>query len=235
MASTEQPPAPPPSRGLASVKLQSFWPNSPAAWFNNVEAQFIVRDITDPVDKYYLVAASLNEQQSDMVNHILESEVTADSYERLHNALVASHSLTNFQKVDRLVTMEPLGGRKPSELMAAMERLRPPSDGHFFVYHFLQRLPRKLAEKADQLMALHQPHVHDVAAVSAAASTEPADCSESTVTEAAAGRAGQRQQQKKKWKKQKPKRGSSPAEGWQSPLCYCHVRYGDKAHRCEEP
>jgi hypothetical protein len=138
MASTEQPPAP--SRGLASVKLQSFWPNSPAAWFNNAEAQFIVRDITDPVDKYYLVAASLNEQQLDMVHHILKSEVTADSYERLRNTLVASHSLTNFQKVDLLVTMEPLGRRKPSELMAAMERLRPPSDGHFFVYHFLQRL-----------------------------------------------------------------------------------------------
>jgi hypothetical protein len=43
------------------------------------------------VDKYYLVAASLNKQQSDMVHHILESEVTADSYERLRNALVASH------------------------------------------------------------------------------------------------------------------------------------------------
>jgi hypothetical protein len=233
------------------VKLQSFWPNSPAAWFNNAEAQFIVRDITDPVDKYYLVAASLNEQQSDMVHHILESEVTADSYERLRNALVASHSLTNFQKVDRLVTMEPLGGRKPSELMAAMERLKPPSDGHFFVYHFLQRLPRevrilladedpantrKLAEKADQLMALHQPQVHDVAAVSTAASSEGADCSEATVAAAAAAsRSGQRQQQKKKWKKPRAKRGSSPAEGWQSPLCYFHVRYGDKAHRCEEP
>jgi hypothetical protein len=128
-----------------------------------------------------------------------------------------------------------------------MERHRPPSDGHFFVYHFLQRLPhkvrillgdedpadtRRLAEKADQLMALHQPQVHDVAAVAAAASSEPGDSPEATV--AAAGKSGQRQQ-KKKWKMRRAKRGSSPAEGWQSSLCYFHVRYGDKAHRCEEP
>jgi hypothetical protein len=196
------------SRGLASMKLQSFWPNSQAVWFNNVEAQFIIRDITDLVDKYYLVADSFNEQQLDMVHHILESKVTADSYERLPNALVASNLLTNFQKVDRLVTMETLGSHKPSELMAAMERLRPPCDGHFFVYHFHQRLPRevrilladedpkdtrRLAEKADQLMALHQPQVHDVAAVAGAAPAVPADSSEATVAAAAAGKPGQRQ------------------------------------------
>jgi hypothetical protein len=108
--------------------------------------------------------------------------------------------------------MEPLGGCKPSELMAAMEQLRPPSDRHFFVYHILQRLPRevriqladedptntrRLAEKANQLMALHQPQVH---AIAAAAPAGPADSSEVTIAAAVAGKPGQGQQ-KKKWRK----------------------------------
>jgi hypothetical protein len=58
------------------------------------------------------MAAALNEQPSDMVQHILDDEVTTESFSRLRNALMLSHTFTNFQ--NRLVTMEPLGGRKPS-------------------------------------------------------------------------------------------------------------------------
>jgi hypothetical protein len=65
-----------------------------------------------------------------------------------------------------------------------MQKLRPLKDEHFFIYHFLQCLPkevrillahndfadtRMLAEKADGLMAIHQPNAPDVTAVAAAA------------------------------------------------------------------
>jgi hypothetical protein len=76
--------------------------------------------------------------------------------------------------------MEPLSGRKPSALLADMNKLKPAGGKQFFAYFFLNRLPREvhilllqelvsdmlaLAAKADALMALHAPHQHEVAAV----------------------------------------------------------------------
>jgi hypothetical protein len=78
--------------------------------------------------------------------------------------------------------MEPLGGHKPSELLAAMLELCP--RGHetsiFFTHLFLERLPAELcimlreedhqnlkdvAKKADSLRVLHKTHLVPGAAV----------------------------------------------------------------------
>jgi hypothetical protein len=39
------------ARGTAAVRLMLFWSNSPATWFRAAEAQFIIRGVTDPLDK----------------------------------------------------------------------------------------------------------------------------------------------------------------------------------------
>jgi hypothetical protein len=39
------------ARGTAAVRLMPFWSNSPATWFRAAEAQFIIRGVTDPLDK----------------------------------------------------------------------------------------------------------------------------------------------------------------------------------------
>jgi hypothetical protein len=89
--------------------------------------------------------------------------------------------------------LEPLNGRKPSDMLVDMEKLKPADDKQYFAYMFLQRLlrevrvllskepidnMRQLAEKADAHMALHQPQSHDVAAPVAAAAPE---CEEDSV------------------------------------------------------
>jgi hypothetical protein len=97
---------------------------------------------------------------------------------------VATNTLTPYQMVDKLMAMEPLGGRKATELLTAMQKLMPPTDDQFIAWAFLQRLlrkvrfllsqddhadMRKLAEKADAL-GLHQPHdINAIAASSVAA------------------------------------------------------------------
>jgi hypothetical protein len=100
--------------------------------------------VTQPIDKYYLVLAALNEQQFELISHVMDDEPSATSYKKLKEALLANNTLTPYQLVDRLVNMEPLGGRKASELLVAMQKYRPPKDEHFFAYHFLQRLPREI-------------------------------------------------------------------------------------------
>jgi hypothetical protein len=64
----------------------------------------------------------------------------------LKDRLLASHTLTNFQKIEKKVhEMDSLGARKPSKLMAQMLGLCP--RGHeaneFFLFLFLQRLRRE--------------------------------------------------------------------------------------------
>jgi hypothetical protein len=100
-------------------------------------------------------------------------------------------------------------------------------------FMFLQRLPREvrvllsgepianmrlLAEKADALMALHQPQQHG---------------EEECVTAVkAGGKSGGKNRFKKK---QKNQRSLSPPDEKKSPLCWLHIRFGDKARRCEQP
>jgi hypothetical protein len=240
------------SHGSASIELPPFWQANPANWFRAADAQFAIRNVTQPIDKYYLVLAALNEQQFELISHVMDDEPSATSYNNLKEALLANNTITPYQLVDRLVNMEPLGGRKTSELLVAMQKYRPPKDEHFFVYHFLQRLPReirvllahedqsdmrKLAEKADALRALHQLQVHDVTVAAVAAGPPPATTEEdgAVVAVAAASRPKKGSQSGKK-RSGKPRRSShSPVDFQQSSLCYFHVRYGDKAHRCEEP
>jgi hypothetical protein len=149
--------------------------------------------------------------------------------------------------VDRLVNMEGLGGRKPSELLAAMEKFKPRDPNSFYAYHFLQRMPREvrisldmraLAEKADQLMALHQPQSHDAVAAVQAMEPHGEAAAGSDVVAAVSSKGGKRRKNKKqRGGKQGRQRDSSPSQSIveQSPLCWAHIRYGDKAYSCTKP
>jgi hypothetical protein len=96
------------------------------------------------MEKYYLVMTALTEVNVDHVQAIMEAEPNEESFEKLRAALVATHTLTPYQQVDALVNMELLGARKPSELLAAMEKHKPKNMNSFYVYNFLQSLPREI-------------------------------------------------------------------------------------------
>jgi hypothetical protein len=69
----------------------------------------------------------------DLVRHIVEEEPDATSFQRIRDGLVAAHILTDYQCIDRLV------GRKPSEMLAEMNKLKPANNEQFisgWVGHF---------------------------------------------------------------------------------------------------
>jgi hypothetical protein len=144
--------------------------------------------------------------------------------------------------VDKLVNMEGLGGRKPSELLAEMDKLKPKDMHSFYAYHFLQRMPpevrvllaredssnmRMLAKKADNLMSLHLPQQHDVvAAVQHDGQAEETAADADTVP-AISGKNGGKKS--KSNKKKQRNRSISPSTLDKGPLCWAHIWYGDKA------
>jgi hypothetical protein len=193
-------------------------------------------------------------QVTDLLDVLVPDEPDKMSYATIKRALVATHKLTAYQQVDRLMAMEPLGGCKPSELLAAMQKLRSASDDAFFAWAFSQRLPREIrvllarddhtdmravAKKVGDLLAVHQPKHHDAATVAAVAAPAATGDEEDTVA-AATSRSNSKSQRRGK-KRGKGGRGGhrsrspSPFNIHQSPLCYYHVRYSDKAHKCIKP
>jgi hypothetical protein len=236
-----------PEHAPANLRLPSFWCDAPRSWFTMAEAQFRLRNINGDNDKYLCLIAALPRDAFRMVAHIVEQEDQADdAYEQLKAALVSSHTMSDYQRIELLSKVEPLGGRKPSDLLATMLELCP--RGHetspFFCYLFLQRLPREIrvllaeedatnmravAEKADRYLAIHAPQAHDsvVAAIPAASESEE-DC----VAAATAGRP--KQKQKKPVKKAGRRRSISPSTK-RPALCFYHFRFGEKARHCEEP
>ncbi len=53
---------PPPVAGtppaIGQIKLPPFWPEDPASWFRLAEEQFALRNVVDPVTRYYHVLAA---------------------------------------------------------------------------------------------------------------------------------------------------------------------------------
>ncbi|XP_069753876.1 ethanolamine kinase 1-like isoform X7 [Narcine bancroftii] len=49
---------------MAAVKLPTFWPHRPHPWFQQAEAQFHIRNITNEATKFWHVVASLDEDSA---------------------------------------------------------------------------------------------------------------------------------------------------------------------------
>jgi hypothetical protein len=178
--------------GINVVKLPSFWPSNPAAWFANAEGQFALRNITCQRIKYYNTLAALSEDTVNLIADLIEAEnLPEDAYTQLKARLYGAHQLSDYQRVEALFNLPTLGDRRPSELLAEMTRLCPRGQENnlFFTYCFLHRLPREirvllsdvdhadrraLAVKADQLWAHNSRYSHDAAVAAVATEPEPA-------------------------------------------------------------
>ncbi len=129
--------------------------------------------------------AALSVDSARLVRHVLHDDTGPESYHQLRASLLASHSLSNYQKMERMMRLPPLGDRKPSVMLAKMLEYCPAGESTtaVFAFLFLQQLPREIrvllseddppnmraiAEKADRLIAMHVPQSHDSCAAVAA-------------------------------------------------------------------
>jgi hypothetical protein len=107
------------------VKLPGFWTEDPVSGFRLAEEQFALRNVKDPVARYYHVLASLSQDAVNLVRHVLHEDTCPHSYDNLRTSLLASHSLSNYQKMEKMMKLPPLGYRKPSVMLAEMLGLDP--------------------------------------------------------------------------------------------------------------
>jgi hypothetical protein len=238
-----------PVAAVYRTKLSAFWPSNPASWFATMEGQFFLDGIVDETVKYYMVLRALPESTVDLISDLVEGPLPEQPYTQLKARLLAAHQLSDYQKVEKLSQIPPLGAQKPSELLAAMLKLCPRGQegSPFFTFFFLHRLPRQLrvllsdedhadrralAVKADRLWAHNAQHAHDIVASVSRASDD-----EETVVAVARNqkRAGQpptRQVKKTGYRSLSAADKKAVAD---SGMCYYHWAFADNAKICRKP
>ncbi len=197
-------------------------------------------------DRYCHVVAALPHESIRLVADIVEGEPSETPYADIKQWLVASHQLSDFQKAERLFQMPTLGGRKLSELMAAMLETCPRGEEktNLFACIFLQRLPREirvllakadhkdrktLATQADELWALHDNTNGGVAAVQETPDSDfMAAISGDRRRGGGRGRGG-------KAAPRLPEPAASKEARLVAGLCIKHWTYGEAASSCEQP
>jgi len=108
-----------------AVRLPPFWPDRPAIWFAQAEAQFDLADITRQRTKFNYVVSQLNQQQAAEVEDIIISPPQDEPYDRLKAELVRRLSTSREQRVRQLLSHEEMGDRKPSQFLRHLKILAP--------------------------------------------------------------------------------------------------------------
>ncbi len=164
----------PPQPHQRDIKLPPFWTTRPRAWFTFVESRFRLRGIEDDQSRFDHVLSALPAEMISQVIDIVDTMPAAGLYEHFKNQLLEVHQLSDYEKFDVLIKMEPMGGRKPSQLLHAMLEFCPVGMEKHLSFHYLymQRLPqalrtqlgevqpgdpRGLAARADRLWSVHAP------------------------------------------------------------------------------
>jgi hypothetical protein len=237
-----------------NMRLPTFWVDKPSAWFVLAESRFRLHGVEGEQQRFDILLSALSKEALSSVLDVIERPDLLNPYTVLRDRLLSAHQLTDYQKIARLHKMEPLGARRPSELLSSMLELCPrgQEDNVFFVHLYLERLPaelrvllgeddhqdlRALAEKADKLWAMHGQRFGLVAAVEpqepVVAAVQQKGGSSGSRGHSGQGRGG---------------RGggaghssSAPANNpvdlarLQSGLCFYHWSFGDRASKCTAP
>ena len=174
------------ARAASAIKLPQFWIDSPVSWFSVVEAQFRQKGVTDAHDRFYCVVAVLPHTVARKVTAFINDPPQFNPYGCLKDLLTDAHTLTDYEKVEKINAWPSLGGQKPSELLTDLLELCPEGEDEraWFRNAFLRRLPtairlhllnnadglRRLATRADK-MAVHTS-TPQVAAIKAVENSE---------------------------------------------------------------
>ena len=193
---------------VTAVKLPTFWTENAASWFNQAEAQFALRNITQDETKYYHVVSSLDMHTSARANVLMQNPPATNKYTALKNFLLKAYQLSEPERADMLLAMESLGNRRPSQLMSEILLLNGDKAQHFILRQiFMKALPENLRN------ALAPSKEEDLSELA-----KEADRLMGTVSSSHTVTAADTDTVKKK-----------------NQLCYFHRKFGTRSWRCRQP
>jgi len=197
-----------------AIKLPTFWTTQPDVWFQQAEAQFHIRKITDDVTKYYYVISALSQEAAGRIRNLLDVPPDSQKYQAIKTRLLSVYGLTRRERAARILQDQSLGDRKPSEVMDEMLALLGPHATSppcmLFEHAFLQVLPAEVRIQLANIPFDDPRGFAEVADSLCMARSQAKYDAPYSVNKVA-----------------KP----SNTEG----MCSFHQRFGEKAYRCRKP
>jgi hypothetical protein len=167
------------------VTLPPFWSHDPAAWFQPIEAEFIIARVPLTSSLCYLhVIHALPADVITAVTTVITSNITAESvnaYDAVKQALLKRFTSSALQRCFQLLDTPPLGDRNITAHYSQMRSLIPADADVLFNALFLRTLPphisTALADRAElpsaELAAAAAQMQHTVAAQAAVDAATP--------------------------------------------------------------
>jgi len=142
-----------------AFQLPPYKQTQPIMWYRQAESLMDMRKITNPTFRLVLVQCALPDVLQESVAHILEADIPAsEAYTQLNAELTRMHQKTAWDRLAKLFAMPLCGAQKGTELLAAMERLRPEDPELWFRWMYFSQLPewiqRQLAEDTSPVREL---------------------------------------------------------------------------------
>lgn len=136
-----------PQVAATTVKIPPFWPADPEVWFLQIEAIFNTKRVTAQKTKYEHLVGSLSHEVATEVRDLLIQPPAQDPYTTLKNAISKRTTDSQQKRLQKLLNLEELGDRKPTQFLRKMQQLIGESAQHtafdltMLKELFLQRLP----------------------------------------------------------------------------------------------
>ena len=137
-----------------SVKLPPFWPDKTDIWFAQAEAQFTIKNITTEKTKYAYVVSVLDSDTATQVLDIIRAPPAEEPYKALKNRLTKAFAISDRERAAKLLDMNGLGDKTPSQCLTTMLNLVPDAEaqdpGFLFREIFLRQLPNDVQTQLAQ-------------------------------------------------------------------------------------
>jgi hypothetical protein len=233
------------------VTLPPFWSHDPAAWFQHIEAEFIIARVS--LTSYLCYLHVIRALPADVVTaiHDVTSIITAKSinaYDAVKQALLKRFTTSPLQRCFQLLDTPPLGDRNIAAHYSQMRSLIPADADVLFNALFLRSHSTALADRAElpsaDLAAAAAQMQHTVTAQAAVAAATPLPPSLPPSVGAAPSQcygrspgrpATPRGRQATPYCRRSSSRdnGHSAARSASRRLCWYHQKFGRQARGCE--
>ena len=122
--------SPPPARwqslrrstNLPKFKIATFYSTDVELWFNEIETQFDLHQITDDDERYSLTCAALSGEVASDVRDVLLQPFRTHKYESLKGILIERRGLTTPERVNKVISGEKIGSDIPSRFLRRLQK-----------------------------------------------------------------------------------------------------------------
>ena len=127
-----------------SLRIPSFWPKKVALWFKQLEAQFLIGNITKDETKFGYVVAQLDGKYAEEVEDVICNPPAENKYAALKEELIKRLSDSDSTRVRKLLESEEIRDRTPTQFWRHLKKLADSAvSDEFLTEMWKNRLPIK--------------------------------------------------------------------------------------------